>query len=135
MRRLLLGKVLALEHLLARRLHTFHRQISQEDKNWETNIQELQKKHRISDGILLAKCLTVLGFVIFMFFLNSFVPGIHLDLGWIAILGAIWLLILADIHDFEIILHRVEWATLLFFAALFVLMEALAHLQDRKSVV
>uniref|UniRef100_A0A2K5YTW7 OCA2 melanosomal transmembrane protein n=1 Tax=Mandrillus leucophaeus TaxID=9568 RepID=A0A2K5YTW7_MANLE len=127
-RRLLLGKVLSLEHLLARRLHTFHRQISQEDKNWETNIQELQKKHRISDGILLAKCLTVLGFVIFMFFLNSFVPGIHLDLGWIAILGAIWLLILADIHDFEIILHRVEWATLLFFAALFVLMEALAHL-------
>ncbi|XP_017363990.1 P protein isoform X1 [Cebus imitator] len=127
-RRLLLGKVVTLEHLLARRLRTFHRQISQEDKNWETNIQELQKKHRISDKILLAKCLTVLGCVIFMFFLNSFVPGIHLDLGWIAILGAIWLLILADIHDFEMILHRVEWATLLFFAALFVLMEALAHL-------
>ncbi|XP_008704544.1 P protein [Ursus maritimus] len=127
-RGLLLGKVRALEHLLARRLHTFHRQISQEDKNWETNIQELQKKHRISDKILLTKCLMVLGFVIFMFFLNSFVPGVHLDLGWIAILGAIWLLILADIHDFEIILHRVEWATLLFFAALFVLMEALAHL-------
>ncbi|XP_057350726.1 P protein isoform X2 [Manis pentadactyla] len=127
-RSLLLGKVLALERLLARRLHTFHRQISQEDKNWETNIQELQKKHRISDRTLLAKCLMVLAFVIFMFFLNSFVPGVHLDLGWIAILGAIWLLILADIHDFEIILHRVEWATLLFFAALFVLMEALAHL-------
>ncbi|XP_040825882.1 P protein [Ochotona curzoniae] len=127
-RGLLMGKVLALEHLLARRLHSFNRQISQEDKNWETNIQELQKKHRISDQILLIKCLTVLGFVIFTFFLNSFVPGVHLDLGWIAILGALWLLILADIHDFEIILHRVEWATLLFFASLFVLMEALAHL-------
>nr|XP_045002404.1 P protein isoform X2 [Jaculus jaculus] len=127
-RGLLLGKVLALEHLLARRLQTFHRQISQEDTNWETNIQELQKKHRISDRSLLVKCLAVLGFVIFTFFLNSSVPGIHLDLGWIAILGAIWLLILADIHDFEIILHRVEWATLLFFAALFILMEALAHL-------
>lgn len=127
-RSLLLGKVLALERLLACRLHTFHRQISQEDKNWETNLQELQKKHKISDRTLLAKCLMVLAFVIFMFFLNSFVPGVHLDLGWIAILGAIWLLILADIHDFEIILHRVEWATLLFFAALFVLMEALAHL-------
>ncbi|XP_013363120.1 PREDICTED: P protein [Chinchilla lanigera] len=127
-RSLLLRKVLALEHLLARRLHNFQRQISQEDKNWETNIQELQKKHRISDRILLVKCLTVLGFVIFTFFLNSFVAGIHLDLGWIAILGAIWLLVLADIHDFEMILHRVEWATLLFFAALFVLMEALAHL-------
>eukprot|EP00064_Thunnus_orientalis_P012194 superscaffoldBa00001841_g12228 len=55
--------------------------------------------------------------------------SIHLDLGWIAILGALWLLVLADIQDFEIILHRVEWATLLFFAALFVLMEALAQLQ------
>uniref|UniRef100_A0A4X1VU86 Citrate transporter-like domain-containing protein n=1 Tax=Sus scrofa TaxID=9823 RepID=A0A4X1VU86_PIG len=127
-RGLLLEKVLSLERLLARRLHSFHRQISQEDKNWETNIQELQKKHRISDRTLLTKCVTVLGLVIFMFFLNSFVPGVHLDLGWIAILGAIWLLILADIHDFEIILHRVEWATLLFFAALFILMEALAHL-------
>lgn len=43
--------------------------------------------------------------------------------GWIAILGALWLLVLADLQDFEIILHRVEWATLLFFAGLFVLME------------
>lgn len=126
---LLMQKVLNLESLLRKQLKTFQRQISQEDKNWEQNIQELQKKHRITDKILLVKCLTVLGVVIFMFFLNSFVPAIHLDLGWIAILGALWLLVLADIQDFEIILHRVEWATLLFFAALFVLMEALAQLQ------
>uniref|UniRef100_A0A8C2I0R8 Oculocutaneous albinism II n=1 Tax=Cyprinus carpio TaxID=7962 RepID=A0A8C2I0R8_CYPCA len=126
---LLMQKVLNLESLLHKKLKTFQRQISQEDKNWEHNIQELQKKHRITDKILLVKCLTVLGVVIFMFFLNSFVPAIHLDLGWIAILGALWLLVLADIQDFEIILHRVEWATLLFFAALFVLMEALAQLQ------
>ncbi|NXO02105.1 P protein, partial [Rhinopomastus cyanomelas] len=125
---LLMQKVLTLEMLLRKKLRTFHRQISQEDKNWETNIQELQRKHGITDKILLIKCLTVLGCVILMFFLNSFVPGIHLDLGWIAMLGAIWLLVLADIHDFEMILNRVEWATLLFFAALFVLMEALAHL-------
>ncbi|XP_066478018.1 P protein [Tiliqua scincoides] len=125
---LLMQKVLTLEILLRKKLKTFHRQISQEDKNWETNIQELQKKHRITDKMLLIKCLTVLGFVILMFFLNSFVPGIHLDLGWIAMLGAIWLLVLANIHDFEMILNRVEWATLLFFAALFILMEALAHL-------
>lgn len=38
-------------------------------------------QHRITDRILLVKCLAVLGFVISMFFLNSFVPGIHLDLG------------------------------------------------------
>uniref|UniRef100_A0A3Q0RQH8 Oculocutaneous albinism II n=1 Tax=Amphilophus citrinellus TaxID=61819 RepID=A0A3Q0RQH8_AMPCI len=126
---LLMQKVLNLESLLRKMMKTFQRQISQEDKNWEQNIQELQKKHRITDKVLLVKCVSVLGVVIFMFFLNSFVPRIHLDLGWIAILGALWLLVLADIQDFEIILHRVEWATLLFFAGLFVLMEALAQLQ------
>ncbi|XP_069378579.1 P protein [Paralichthys olivaceus] len=126
---LLMQKVLNLENLLRKMMKTFQRQISQEDKNWEQNIQELQKKHRITDKVLLVKCVSVLGVVIFMFFLNSFVPSIHLELGWIAILGSLWLLVLADIQDFEIILHRVEWATLLFFAGLFVLMEALAQLQ------
>ncbi|XP_024863284.1 P protein isoform X2 [Kryptolebias marmoratus] len=126
---LLMQKVLNLENLLRKMMKTFQRQISQEDKNWEQNIQELQKKHRITDRVLLVKCASVLGVVIFMFFLNSFLPSIHLDLGWIAILGALWLLVLADVQDFEIILHRVEWATLLFFAGLFVLMEALAQLQ------
>uniref|UniRef100_A0A3B3ZI98 Citrate transporter-like domain-containing protein n=1 Tax=Periophthalmus magnuspinnatus TaxID=409849 RepID=A0A3B3ZI98_9GOBI len=126
---LLMQKVLNLESLLRKLMKTFQREISQEDKNWEQNIHELQKKHKITDKVLLVKCISVLSVVIFMFFLNSFVPSIHLDLGWIAVLGALWLLVLADIQDFEIILHRVEWATLLFFAGLFVLMEALAHLQ------
>ncbi|KAK5931173.1 hypothetical protein CgunFtcFv8_027344 [Champsocephalus gunnari] len=126
---LLMQKVLNLESLLRKMMHTFQREIAQEDKNWEQNIQELQKKHRIRDKVLLVKCVFVLTVVIFMFFLNSFVPSIHLELGWIAILGSMWLLVLADIQDFEIILHRVEWATLLFFAGLFVLMEALAQLQ------
>ncbi|XP_062251810.1 P protein [Platichthys flesus] len=126
---LLMQKVLNLENLHRKMMKTFQKQISQEDKNWEQNIQELQKKHRITDKVLLVKCVSVLGVVIFMFFINSFVPSIHLELGWIAILGSLWLLVLADIQDFEIILHRVEWATLLFFAGLFVLMEALAQLQ------
>ncbi|KAL1023406.1 hypothetical protein UPYG_G00040440, partial [Umbra pygmaea] len=122
-------KVLNLESCLRMKLKTFQRQISQEDKNWVNNIQELQKKHRITDRVLLVKCVLVLCVVIFIFFLNSFIPSIHLELGWIAILGALWLLVLADIQDFEIILHRVEWATLLFFAALFVLMEAVPEEQ------
>lgn len=40
-------------------------------------------------------------------------------------MGAIFLLVVADIKEMENILHRVEWATLIFFAALFVLMEVL----------
>lgn len=70
----------------------------------------------------------VLVFVISFFFLHS-VPDIQkLSLGWTALLGAVLLLILADRQDMEAILARVEWSTLLFFAALFVLMESLAEL-------
>lgn len=43
-------------------------------------------------------------------------------------MGAILLLILADREDIESVVARVEWTTLLFFAGLFVLMEALAEL-------
>ena len=43
--------------------------------------------------------------------------------GWIPILGAMWLLVLSDFKDLDSILHRIEWATLIFFAALFILME------------
>lgn len=39
------------------------------------------QQHRITDKVLLVKCVSVLGVVIFMFFVNSFVPSIHLDLG------------------------------------------------------
>ena len=44
-------------------------------------------------------------------------------MGWIALLGALLLLLLAESEDMEGVLARVEWSTLLFFAALFVLME------------
>lgn len=43
--------------------------------------------------------------------------------GWIPLLGAVWLLVLADHNDLDSVLDRIEWATLLFFAGLFVLME------------
>lgn len=62
------------------------------------------------------------------FFFHSLPYIERLSLGWTALLGAILLLILADRRDMEAILERVEWATLLFFGVLFVLMESLAKL-------
>lgn len=70
----------------------------------------------------------VLVFVISFFFLHALPDVQKLSLGWTALLGAILLLILSDREDMEAILARVEWSTLLFFAALFVLMESLAGL-------
>lgn len=78
--------------------------------------------------MLLVKSAVTLVFVISFFFLHS-IPDIQrLSLGWTALLGAILLLILSDRHDMESVLARVEWSTLLFFAALFILMESLAKL-------
>ena len=82
---------------------------------------------QIKDADLLMNALVVLSAVILMFFLHS-VPSIHLDLGWIAVIGAMALLLLSGIHNIEELMMKVEWATLLFFAALFILMEALAEL-------
>uniref|UniRef100_UPI00358FEFAA P protein isoform X2 n=2 Tax=Myxine glutinosa TaxID=7769 RepID=UPI00358FEFAA len=132
---LLVQKVLSLEHLLQNSLKLYERQLSQEAPNWQASIQELQKRHQITDKFLLAKCFFVIASVTAVFFLSPFFPGVHLDLGWTAIIGAIWLLVLADVQDFEVILHRIEWSTLLFFASLFVLMEALAHLELINYIV
>lgn len=63
-----------------------------------------------------------------MFFLKS-IPGLHhLSFGWIALLGLILILIVRKENDLEHCIHQVEWATLLFFACLFILMENLTSL-------
>ena len=43
--------------------------------------------------------------------------------GWIPMLGAILLILLADVTHFEDLMEQVEWTTLVFFTALFILME------------
>ncbi|KAL3241388.1 hypothetical protein MRX96_021637 [Rhipicephalus microplus] len=57
------------------------------------------------------------------------IPSIHLTLGWIAILGAVMLMVLADTRELDAVIARVEWTTLIFFGALFVVMEALVELK------
>ncbi|KAM0729096.1 P protein [Formica fusca] len=96
-------------------------------EKYKTTLEELQEKYPIRDKWLLAKSGFVLAFVITLFFLHS-VPDLHLSLGWIALIGVTLLLILADSEDFDGLMARVEWSTLLFFASLFILMEALSRL-------
>ncbi|CAG9798698.1 unnamed protein product [Chironomus riparius] len=96
--------------------------------SYKATLDELQAKYPIRNVTLLIKSSITLVFVISFFFLHS-VPNLQrLSLGWTALLGAILLLILSDREDMEAVLARVEWSTLLFFAALFVLMEALSEL-------
>ena len=77
--------------------------------------------HFIYVCMFLCKCLCI--FAHFCVFLCIFLYFFCVFSGWIALLGAVWLLVLSDTSDFESVLHKIEWATLVFFAALFVLME------------
>jgi len=91
------------------------------------DIKELEEKYTIRNRPLFYKCIFILGAVIVLFFLNSFVST-HLSLAWIALIGAICLLILSDVKDINVVLEKVELGTLLFFAGLFVLMKSLEEL-------
>jgi Na+/H+ antiporter NhaD/arsenite permease-like protein len=91
----------------------------------EVDIPKLQKMYPITDRGLLIKCGTVLTCVIISFFLH---PVTHLDPAWVAIMGAVWLLVAFDMHHCHEALLAVEWDTLLFFAALFVVVEGVGEL-------
>ncbi|XP_041970341.1 P protein-like [Aricia agestis] len=95
---------------------------------FQTTLDQLKDKYKIRDKYLLLKAVFAITFVVAVFFLHSIPELNRVSLGWTALLGAILLLTLADREDLEPILHHVEWSTLLFFAALFVLMEALSKL-------
>lgn len=123
-RKILVKKVNKLNALLEKKLQSNEVPV----ESYEATLQDLQAKYPIKDKALLIKSCIALVFVISFFFLHS-APSIQrLSLGYTALFGAVLLLILYDHDDMEAILAHVEWATLLFFAALFVLMEALAEL-------
>jgi P protein len=97
-------------------------------ESFEVTLADLESKYAIKDKALLWKSCVTLTIVIVFFFLHSFPEIQKLSLGWTALLGAILLLVLYDREDLDAILSHVEWSTLLFFAALFILMEALSEL-------
>ena len=91
-----------------------------------TNVNEVLKKSNegIKDPELFTYCLIVLSMVLFGFLLH---PIHHVNPAWIAISGAIMLLMFSSPHDIEPALESVEWSTLLFFAALFVMVEGMVE--------
>eukprot|EP01095_Lingulamoeba_sp_RSL-Kostka_P011569 TRINITY_DN443_c1_g6_i1.p1 TRINITY_DN443_c1_g6~~TRINITY_DN443_c1_g6_i1.p1 ORF type:complete len:745 (-),score=248.62 TRINITY_DN443_c1_g6_i1:42-2216(-) len=95
----------------------------------DVDIGEMEKKYRIHDMPLFISSCCVLGVVILFFFLHSWIEDeVELTLAWIAIMGAMVHLLVSGIHDVEEVLEKVELGTLLFFAALFVLMRGLEEL-------
>jgi Na+/H+ antiporter NhaD/arsenite permease-like protein len=80
-------------------------------------LEALRDKYAISDMELFKRSISIFAIVIFLFIIHDF---IGISLAESALLGAVLLLLLSgvDIHE---ALDNVEWPTLLFFAALFII--------------
>lgn len=105
--------------------------------------QEMLESYKITNKSLLFKCSVIFMGTLILFFLNPFVAKIHLTIGWISILSALLLLASSTSNssghgqsdgsksttvDFEGLMHKVEWSTLLFFGCLFIFMKTIEEL-------
>eukprot|EP01060_Flectonema_neradi_P009791 TRINITY_DN1698_c1_g3_i1.p1 TRINITY_DN1698_c1_g3~~TRINITY_DN1698_c1_g3_i1.p1 ORF type:complete len:865 (+),score=159.23 TRINITY_DN1698_c1_g3_i1:93-2687(+) len=103
--------------------------LAQVEEGFDAVVRRMEEQYKIVYQSMFYSIGVVLTVVVLFFFIHSGVHDIQLDLAWIAILGAIVALIVSGIDQPEKhVLAHVEWGTLLFFAALFVLMEALTEL-------
>jgi len=89
------------------------------------NLDVLASDYRITNYFLLFKSGIVFGTVLLLFFLS---PIHRVEPAWIALVGAVVLLLLSTPHDLQETLEAVEWDTLLFFGALFIAIEGLAEM-------
>ena len=79
-------------------------------------IAELRQEYRITDRRLLILCLTLLSFTVFLFIIHGV---LHMEPSVAALTGAMLLLAVSRVDIVEMLEHEVEWPTLIFFMALF----------------
>ena len=89
------------------------------------DVAELEAKYGIKDYKMLTTSGFILGLVILGFFLH---PITHMPVSWIALGGAVVMLLATNRHELDEPLEEVEWTTLLFFAGLFVLVHSLQYM-------
>jgi Na+/H+ antiporter NhaD/arsenite permease-like protein len=89
------------------------------------DVAELESKYGIKDYQMLTTSGIILGLVILGFFLH---PITHMPVSWIALGGAVFMLLATNRHELDEPLEEVEWTTLLFFAGLFVLVHSLQYM-------
>ena len=91
----------------------------------DRDITELERQYAIKDMKGLKVSGTILSLVIVGFFLH---PVVHIAVSWVALAGAVIMLLATNPHELEEPLEHVEWTTLLFFAGLFVLVHSLQYM-------
>ncbi|MEJ2672417.1 MAG: ArsB/NhaD family transporter [Deltaproteobacteria bacterium] len=88
-----------------------------EVKDVDRTIAYLKGEYRITNKRLLLKCLVMLGFTILLFILHGV---FHMEPSIAALTGAMLLLAISRVDIVEMLEHEVEWPTLVFFMALFI---------------
>uniref|UniRef100_A0A336L061 CSON002011 protein n=1 Tax=Culicoides sonorensis TaxID=179676 RepID=A0A336L061_CULSO len=142
----IMRKVKILKHQLKKRIA---KGVLPSDR-YKRTLEEMQNEFPIKNKPLLIKSSFVLLFIVALFFIESIDSIRSLSVGWSALLGVILLLIIADKYaklfkfimninnikqfffpprnDMDAVLHKIEWPTLIFFAAMFVLMESVERM-------
>ncbi len=90
--------------------------LAAEVKDVGRTIEYLKEEYKITDQKLTVMGLGVLAFVIFLFILHGV---LHMEVSVAALMGAMVLLAISRIDIVEMLEHEVEWPTLVFFIALF----------------
>lgn len=88
-----------------------------EIKDVQRTISYLQEEYRITNKKLLTIALSLLAFTIFLFIIHGV---LHMEPSIAALTGAMLLLAVSRIDIVEMLEHEVEWPTLIFFMALFI---------------
>jgi Na+/H+ antiporter NhaD/arsenite permease-like protein len=86
-------------------------------------VMALKERRAITDATMLRRCLAVFALVVVGFSLHAV---LHIDPAVVALLGA-GLMVLVTGADVGEVLREVEWATLVFFMGLFVMVSGLVH--------
>lgn len=95
-----------------------------EIKDVACTIAYLREKYRITDRKLLLMSLGLLGFTIFLFILHGL---LHMEPSIAALTGAMLLLTVSRVDIVEMLEEEVEWPTLIFFMALFIVVAGAEH--------
>jgi Na+/H+ antiporter NhaD/arsenite permease-like protein len=88
-----------------------------EVKDVAKTVEYLREEYRITDRKLLIMCLALLGFTVFLFVIHG---ALHMEPSIAALTGAMLLLAVSRVDIVEMLEHEVEWPTLVFFMALFI---------------
>jgi len=104
-------------------------------KDVEKTIAKLREEYQITDRKLMIQGLILLGFTILLFALHGIM---HMQVSVAALIGSLLLLAISKVDIVEMLEKEVEWASLMFFIGLFVVIagaESTGMIQQIANVV